>query len=141
MKRFISLVLVFTMLCGCMGCLAYAEEEIAPYNSAYFISYGTTLSKAGGGKIKITFQACATGVATTLGVSNYQIERLNSKGEWIDCTGMREGSTASKVGTYTFSKIFYGIPGETYRVKVTFLCAMNGGAENKSYTSGQITAK
>lgn len=141
MKRLISLVLLVTTLLGCMSCLAQAETEIAPYNSSYFISYGTTLSKEGGGKIKIIFQACATSVATSIGVANYQVEKLNSNGEWVDCTGLRSGATASNVGSYTFSKYFNGIAGETYRVKVVFTCTMKGGNETKSYTSGRITAR
>lgn len=141
MKKLISLVLIVITLLGCMGSLALADAEIAPYNSSYFISYGTTLSKEGGGRIKIIFQANATGVASSIGVANYEIDKLNSNGDWVDCTGLRSGATASNVGSYTFSKYFNGIPGETYRVKVTFTCTMNGGNETKNYTSGRITAK
>lgn len=141
MKRLISLVLVITALLGCMTCLALAETEIAPYNSSYFTSYGTTLSKAGSGRIKIVFQACATRVASSIGVATYQVEKLNSNGGWEDCTGLRSGATASNVGSYTFSKYFNGVAGETYRVKATFTCTINGSNETKSYTSGRITAK
>lgn len=141
MKRFISFIMAVMMMLGCMGCAAHAEAEIAPYNSSYFVSYGTTLSKEGSGRIKIIFQACATGVASSIGVVNYEVDRLDSNGNWVDCTGLRKGETASNVGSYTFSKYFNGIPGETYRVKVTFICAMNGGNECKSYTSGRITAR
>lgn len=141
MRRLISMVLVLTVLLGCVGSLAYAEAEITPYNSSYFTSYGTTLSNAGGGKIKIIFQACATRVASSIGVSTYEVERRNSNGYWESCTGLRDGKTASNVGSYTFSKYFYGTPGETYRVSVTFTCTMGGGNETKSYTSSRITAK
>lgn len=141
MKKLVSLVLVISVLCGCLGCVAHAEMEIAPYNSSYFVSYGTTLSKEGDGKIKIIFKTCATGVATSLGVATYEIEKLDDNGNWESCTGLRDGETGSNVGSYTFSKYFYGIPGETYHVVVTFTCVMNGGGETKSYTSGRITAK
>lgn len=141
MKRLISLVMAVTILLGCMSCVAHAEVEITPYNSSYFISYGTTLSKEGNGRIKIIFQACATGVASSVGVANYEVEKLNRDGKWEDCTGLLNGETGTNVGSYTYSVYFNGKPKETYRVKVTFVCVMNGGYENKSYTSGRITAK
>lgn len=141
MKKLISLVMAVTILLGCMSCMAYAEAEITPYNSSYFISYGTTLSKEGNGKIKIIFQACATGVASSVGVANYEVDRLNSDGNWEDCTGLLNGETGSNVGSYTYSMYFYGKRKETYRVKVIFTCTMNGGNETKAYTSGRITAK
>ncbi len=141
MKRLISLVMVITMLLGCISCVVYAEAEIAPYNSSYFISYGTTLSKEGDGRIKIIFQACATGVASSVGVATYEVEKLNSDGNWENCTGLRIGETGTNVGSYTYSIYFNGKPGETYRVNVTFTCTMNGGNEYKAYTSGRITAK
>lgn len=141
MKKLISLVLMVSLLCGSLSSLAYAEPEIAPYNSSYFISYGTTLSKEGSGKIKIIFQACATGVASSVGVASYEVQKLNKDGKWESCTGPLDGETGSNMGSYTFSKGFYGIPGETYHVVVTFVCVMNGGAEHKTYTSGRITAK
>lgn len=138
MNKFISMVLAICLLCSSLVC--FAQEEPTPRNSAYFVSYGTTLSKVGDGVIKIVFSTQATGLATTLGVVNYDVERLDSNGNWVDCAGTLNGKTASNVGSYTFGKYFYGVAGETYRVKVTFVCAMNGGLEHKSYTSPIITA-
>ena len=140
MKKLISMVLAVFLLCSGLACFAQEAIEIAPRNSAYFVNYGTTLSKQGDGKIKIVFSTHATGVATTLGVASYTVERRNSSGNWENCSGALNGKTASNVGSYTFSKYFYGVAGETYRVQVTFYCAMNGGAEHKTYTSGRITA-
>lgn len=140
MKKLISMVLAICLMCSGLLCFAHAEVEIEPRNSAYFTSYGSTLSRKGDGKIKIVFSTQATGVATTLGVATYDVQRLNSSGDWVDCSGMLSGKTASNVGSYTFSKYFYGIAGETYRVNATFICAMNGGVETKAYTSDPITA-
>lgn len=140
MKKLISMVLAVILLCSGLTCFAQEAIEIAPRNSAYFVNYGTTLSKQGDGKIKIVFSTHATGVATTLGVASYMVQRRDSSGNWEDCTGTLNGKTASNVGSYTFSKYFYGVAGETYRVQVTFICAMNGGVETKTYTSGRITA-
>lgn len=140
MKKLISMVLAICLMCSGLICFAQAETEITPRNSAYFVNYGTDLSKEGNGKIKIVFSTHATGVASTLGVATYQVDRLDSNGNWEDCSGTLNGKTASNVGCYTFSKYFYGIKGETYRVKVTFACTMNGGSEYKAYTSARITA-
>lgn len=140
MKKLISMVLAICLMCSGLICFAQDEVEIEPRNSAYFVSYGTTLSRYGDGKIKIVFSTQSTGVASTLGVVHYEVQRLNSSGEWVDCSGTLNGKTASNVSSYTFGKYFYGIAGETYRVKATFYCAMNGGAEHKAYTSARITA-
>ena len=140
MKKLISMVLAVCLLCSGLICFAQEETEIEPRNSAYFVSYGTTLSRKGDGKIKIVFSTQATGVATTLGVATYVVKRLDSNGNWENCSGILTGKTASNVGSYTFSKYFYGVAGETYRVNVTFYCAMNGGAEHKAYTSARLTA-
>ena len=140
MKKLISIVLAICLMCSGLICFAQDEVEIEPRNSAYFVSYGTTLSRYGDGKIKIVFSTQSTGIATTLGVATYQVERLDDNGNWEDCSGTRNGKTASNVSSYTFGKYFYGIAGETYRVKATFLCVMNGGAETKAYTSARITA-
>ena len=138
MKRLITLILAVCMLCVSLGAAACAEGVTR--DSKYFTSYGTTLSKAGGGTIKITFSTDATQVADTLGVANYYVSRLNSSGDWVDCTGLLSGKTASNVGSYTFSKYFNGISGETYRVNVSFMCTIDGKTEFKSYTSLRIEA-
>lgn len=138
MKRLITLILAVCMLCVSLGAAACAEGVTR--DSKYFTSYGTTLSKAGGGTIKITFSTDATQVADTLGVANYYVSRLNSNGNWEDCTGLLSGKTASNVGSYTFSKYFNGISGETYRVNVSFMCTIDGKTEFKSYTSLRIEA-
>ena len=138
MKRLITLILAVCMLCVSLGAAACAESVTR--DSKYFTSYGTTLSKAGGGTIKITFSTDATQVADTLGVVNYYVSRLNSNGNWEDCTGLLSGKTASNVGSYTFSKYFNGISGETYRVNVSFVCTIDGKSEYKNYTSLRIEA-
>ena len=127
MKRLITLILAICMFCVSLGAAACAESVAR--NSAFFTSYGTTLSKAGGGTIKITFSTDATQVADTLGVANYYVSRLNSSGDWVDCTGLLSGKTASNVGSYTFSKYFNGLSGETYRVNVSFVCTIDGKSE------------
>lgn len=140
MKKLISMVLVICLMFSGVICFAQGEVEIEPRNSAYFVSYGTTLSRQGDGKIKIVFSTQSTGLASTLGVANYEVERLNNNGNWENCSGTLNGKTASNVSSYTFGKYFYGIAGETYRVNVTFVCAMNGGVETKAYTSARLTA-
>lgn len=120
--------------------LAQAESAIQPRDSAFFSSYGTTMSRQGGGTIKIVFTANGMGICNTLGVATYEVERLNDEGHWEDCSGLLSGQTGSNVGSYTFSRYYYGVPGEVYRVKVTFYCSIDGEAEHKSYTSGRIEA-
>ena len=135
MKKLISLILTICMLCVSLGTIACAEAASVTRDSKYLTSYGTPLSKVGGGTIKIIFSTDATQVADTLGVVSYQVFRRNSSNEWVECSGLLSGKTASNVGSYTFSKYFYGISGETYRVTATFVCTIDGKTEYKNYTS------
>ncbi|MBE5784110.1 MAG: hypothetical protein E7329_12455 [Clostridiales bacterium] len=140
MKKIISFLLAIILVLSSCVIPALAENGIDPRDSAYFSSYGTTLSRQGGGCIKITFTANALEISDTLGVSTYQVERLEEDGDWVDCSGLLNGKTISGFASYTFSKYFYGFEGETYRVKVIFICGIDNGVETKAYTSGSITA-
>lgn len=140
MKRFIALLLALMLLLCSIVAFATENNEEMPRQSNYFISYGTTLSAIGGGKISVTFSCTAVGYATTLGVATYVVQRKNSSGNWEDASGLLSGKTGSNVHTYSFSKTIYGNVGTTYRVKCTFVCAKDGGVEHKSYTSGSKKA-
>lgn len=141
MKRIALLLLSLVLLFSFTAVSACAEEAIQPRDSAYFDSYGTTMSRQGNGTLKITFSTVGTGVCSQLGVATYSVQKQFEDGRWEDVTGLLSGQTGSGVVSYTFSRYFYGVAGETYRVQVTFISAINGGLETKSYTSGKITAK
>ena len=99
------------------------------------------MSAAGGGGINITFKAVGTGLCNQIGVASYTVQKKNDAGEWVDVSGLLSGQTGSNVASYTFGRYFQGVAGETYRVKVTFLCTINNSTETKSYTSGTVTAR
>ena len=140
MKRFIAFMLALTLLLCSTIAFATADNDEQTRQSDYFVSYGTSLSAIGGGKIRVTFTCTAVDYATTLGVVNYEVQRKNSSGEWVDVTGWLSGKTGSNVHSYTFSKTINGTAGQTYRVMCTFICVKNGGVEHKSYTSGSKKA-
>ena len=137
MKRFLSLMLIFTLLCPCLFAYALAETRA----SNYFSSYGTSMSAPGSGRIGITFRAVGTDICNQIGVATYQVQRREDNGNWTDVSGLLSGQTGSNVASYTFGRYFQGVAGETYRVKVTFLCTINNSTETKSYTSGTVTAR
>ncbi len=137
MKKVLSLMLIFTLLCPCVFAYALAETRA----SNYFSSYGTSMSTAGGGGINITFKAVGTGICNQIGVATYTVEKKNDAGEWVNVSGSLSGQTGSNVASYTFGRYFQGVAGETYRIQVTFCCIINNSSEYKSYTSGKITAK
>lgn len=137
MKKFLSLMLVFTLMCPCLFAYALAETRA----SNYFSSYGTSMSAPGGGGINITFKAVGTDICNQLGVATYTVEKKNDDGEWVNVSGSLSGQTGSNVASYTFGRYFQGVAGETYRIQVTFVCSIGTGMEHKSYTSGKITAK
>ena len=137
MKNVLSILLVLSILCSCMFTYAFAETRA----SNYFSSYGTTMSAAGGGGINITFKAVGTGLCNQIGVASYTVQRQEDNGNWTDVSGLLSGQTGTNVASYTFGRYFQGVAGETYRIQVTFYCAIGTGCEFKSYTSGRITAK
>ena len=137
MKKALSLMLIFTLLCPCLFASVLAETRA----SNYFSSYGTSMTAVGSGRIAITFKAVGTGICNQIGVANYHVEKLNDDGEWVNVSGALSGQTGTNVASYTFGRYFQGVAGETYRIQVSFLCVINNTSEIKSYTSGRITAK
>lgn len=138
MKKMLSTVLAISILMSCVFSYV-AAADVSPRNSNYFVSYGTAVSHQGGGTLLITFDATALNIADQLGVATYSVDKLTDEG-WVNVSGSLSGQTGSGVVSYTYSRYFFGVPGETYRVNVTFYCSMNGGSEHKSHTSGIVTA-
>jgi hypothetical protein len=99
------------------------------------------MSAPGNGGIAITFRAVGTDICNQIGVANYQVFKLNDDGNWEAVSSVFSGQTGTNVASYTFGRYFQGVAGETYRIQVTFVCAIGTGMEFKSYTSGRITAK
>ena len=137
MKHALSIALILTLLCSCVFSYAVADTKA----SNYFSSYGTSGSAIGGGQIYITFRAVGTDICNQIGVATYCVQKLNDDGNWEYCSGQLSGQTGTNVASYTFGRYFQGVAGETYRIQVTFYCAIGTGCEHKSYTSGRITAK
>ena len=139
MKKLTTIILLAAMLLNLFAFTAYAEVENSTRASNYFDYYGINLSDQGDGRIKIVFSCGGTGVCDSLGVATYEVEKQNDNGGWEDVTGMLSGKTTSGASSYTFSKYFNGVEGETYRVQCAFICTINNGTETKPYTSGSIT--
>ena len=134
MKRIVSIILLLTLLTVSLS--AYAVE---PRDSMYFNDYGTSLTKQGDGKIKITFTCGSNGTASQLGVSSFTVYKYNGS-DWVLVSGPNSGSYGYGVSSYTFSRIFNGVAGEKYYVETTFACVKGGTMETKSHSSGTIVA-
>lgn len=131
---------VFTLICTVVLLMVSVSAcAVEPRDSKYFTSYGASLSKLGGGDIKITFSCDAVGTASQLGVSSFSVYEYNGS-RWELVSGPHSGSYGYGVSSYSFSRTFHGVAGEKYRVQASFLCVKDGGAENKTYTSGSIVA-
>lgn len=144
LNKAISMLLAVCFILG-LCCSAQAAENPpdGTFSSNYFASYGAVLSDAGGHRLRVTFSTTGMGICDELGVANYSVDKLvtledGSQGWMVVASGL-SGSTGHNVGSYTFSILFQGVAGETYRVRATFYCAKNGGSEFKSYTSPRKT--
>ena len=142
MKKLVSLILAVSMLLplSSVGFAAVVDPD-TPQQSNYFNSYGIVMSTPGNGKVVITFSCAGVGTCCQLGVSTYCVQKRNSSGEWVDVTGLLNGKCGYNVSTYTFSKNFYGVAGEYYRVKCVFYCQKGNGSEHKSYTGPIVRAR
>ena len=137
MKHALRIALVITLLCSILASAAFAETRA----SNYFSSYGTSMSTPGNGVIAITFKAVGTDICNQIGVANYQVFRVEDNGNLTAVSGALSGQTGANVVSYCFGRYFQGVPGETYRIQVTFVCAIGTGLEHKSYTSSRVTAR
>ena len=140
MKKFIAVLLALSVLFCSTVAFAALPETDGTQASNYFQSYGMTISAIGSGRLYLTFSCTAVGVASQLGVATYRVQKKNSSGNWEDVTADTAGSTKYNPTSHSFSKTFYGVAGETYRVKCTFMCTKNNSTEHKSYTSGKKKA-
>ena len=89
MKKFLSLMLVFTLMCPCLFAYALAETRA----SNYFSSYGTSMSAPGGGGINITFKAVGTDICNQIGVATYTVQRRDDDGSSPACSPARPAAT------------------------------------------------
>ena len=115
MKKILSLILTLTLMCSVF--VPSLTAAVEPRDSAYFHSYGTTLAAEDDGIIRITFSATGLQINNSIGVATYFVERLDDDGNWESVTELLSGQTASGVFSYTYSRNFQGVPGETYRVQ------------------------
>lgn len=142
MKKLCALILAVAMLLSVstVGLAAVVDPD-TPQQSNYFNSYGIVGSTPGNNKIVYTFTCVGVGVCSQLGVANYWVQKRNSNGAWETVTALLPGKCGYNVSTYAFSKNFYGIKNEYYRVQCTFICIKDGSGETKSYTSPAVRCK
>ncbi len=134
LKKCFLLLLTVALLCTGVQGDSLADDAVAPCSSNYFSHYGVSLMPGGDGILYITFDVMGMGICTQLGVATYSVERYDEDdGGWDVICDPFNGEVGTNVASYTFSRAFYGISGDTYRVKATFICTMNGGLECKNY--------
>lgn len=138
MKKTLSIALVIMLVCTSLFTGACAESPLARSSNCFHV-YGTSMRDNGGGVLSITFHCVGMGVCSQLGVASFSVQRQDDDGNWVDITGILEGEVGTNVASYTFGRYFDGIPGETYRLCVTFVGTLNGVMEHKYHISDSIT--
>lgn len=138
MKRKISFLLATILLLTTLLAIPAAQAEARA--SVFFDTYGVTVNKYAGGKIKFRFQVDGTEVSDQIGVASYVVQKRNSDGSYTSVTGALTGSIANDTMSYAFSRYYTGVPGEVYRVKVIFCCQNSHGYGTKEYNSVGVTA-
>lgn len=143
-KQFISLALAFCLIFAlCIPASAAVNVPNGMFSSNYFSSYGVVLGDAGSHQLRITFSTDGMGICDELGVSNFSVDKKITGDDgstyWAN-VGTFSGQTGHNVGSYTYSVLYQGVAGATYRVRATFTCTkiINGvaGTEHKTITTG-----
>lgn len=143
-KQFISLALALCLIFAlCVPASAALNVPNGTFSSNYFSSYGVVISDAGSHQMRITFSTDGIGICDELGVSTFSVQKRITLDDgsygWLD-VGSFSGQTGHNVSSYTYSVLYQGVAGATYRVRATFMCAkiINGvyGTEHKTVTTG-----
>ena len=143
-KKFISLALALCLIFAlCVPASAAVNVPNGTFSSNYFSSYGVVLGDAGSHQLRITFSTDGMGICDELGVSTFSVQKRITLDDgsygWLD-VGTFSGQTGYNVGSYTYSVLYQGVAGATYRVRATFTCTkiINGvaGTEHKTITTG-----
>lgn len=141
MKRFLSLILAFTLvLSGCFGA-ALAAGGADPRASLTITSY-MVAAKAGSTsrEILIGYDVKATNVADSLGVSSIEIYKSDgTKVTTITGTtsnGLIRSDSSIKKGTYTYT----GTSGVSYYAKVTVFATIGSNSDSRVVTTDVVKA-
>lgn len=90
----------------------------------------------------MSFSMGVTGVETssTLGVSTFQLQK-KVDGKYENVGEEQTGSVGHNVISHSFSRECTVIPGQIYRVRVTFVCENSNGYKAQTYYSSSKEAK
>lgn len=131
MKRILKAICLVLVLSMVLSVPVMAEEEIAPYASAYFVGYGAYLFRTSATSFQIWFEVDAKGTMDKLGVSSIVLERSISGGDWETIKIFRPSSfpdmMCTNTGSHTDYVSYAGVSGCDYRAYVTFYAEKNGG--------------
>lgn len=141
MKRFLSLILAFTLvISGCFG-VALATGGADPRASLTLTGYGCPIAAgSSSGKIVIGYDIKATSLADSVGVSSIVIYKSDgTKVATITGTtnnGLIKSDSMMHKGTYTYT----GTSGVYYYAKVTVFATIGSNSDSRVVTTDVVKA-
>lgn len=125
MKRFACILLM--ALLG-LSTVVFAEEEFVVMRADdFFSSYGTNISRLGGGGLSITFSTTAVQTMQILGVNSYSVEQ-KINGSWTTVAPNNPGKLSTNTISHSSTASYYGSSGGEYRIYTCFYAMKYDGS-------------
>lgn len=138
-KKFISLLLIFTLMIGMST--AFASTEPEPKASYYLDSYMVLLTPDGDGEMTVSFAVFANDRMDKIGINSITLEEEWTPDDWTRYTRVYGSSdpdvfystkSAQHVGEYTFTNL---LPGVRYRATIVVYAGDSTGSDTGTITS------
>lgn len=148
MKRIFSALLaaltVFSTATS-MPALANAAEPTnvasvaSVYSSDYLSSYNSFASKAGPGKMDITYEVYGTTISNVIGVSKIEIYEISGTKVKTVYGSLSNGLQDSNISMHADTYRYEGTPGTTYYAKVTVFASRSTGSDSRTIITNSVT--
>jgi len=141
-KKLVSLLLVLTMVLGCLGTNAGAAPAgtNSPMASNYFALYGAKLIAPGGGKLCVAGNVEAMSTMSSIGMAYFRVYKADGTFVTTVIGSISNGMLQSQSDAYNGNYTYQASPGTTYYVVVTFTCSDAYGYDTRNYTTNTVIA-
>lgn len=141
MKRFVR-VICFIMAVAMVAAVPVSAQEVTPYSSRFFASYGANISIVGGRTFEVWFSVTAKGTMDKLGTCEIAIQQSSDQSNWETLFTFTPSYSpqmlCENTGFHCDCVTFSGVAGCYYRAKVTFYAENSTGSGMANYETTAI---
>ena len=136
-KKFISVILVASIICLCFSLPASAQMNASEYIAITYAGLGQGTSS---GQLRVNYSITGTKTMDTIGVSKIQVYKSNGTLYQTIYGTVGSGLLQQNVITVTDVYTISCVSGQSYYCKVTLYAAKGGGSDSRTITTGTVTA-